>query len=170
MCQNQQPIKISTCSMYLRLCNFIEHLPKHEGQKPTLKERERETTWAEHVTPSSFFWFSFNFWKFFTPGHKISKNAVVVQLPCHVQFFVTPRTAAHQASLSLTISWSLPKFMFIALVMPSSHLILWCPVLLWPRSLPASGTFPMSSHQMTKILELQLEHKFFQWIFRVALA
>ena len=44
MCQNQQPIKISTCSMYLLLCNFIEHLPKHEGQKPTLKERERETT------------------------------------------------------------------------------------------------------------------------------
>ena len=38
--------------------------------------------------------------------------------------FVTPWTAACQASLSLTISWSFPKFMFIALVMPSSHLIL----------------------------------------------
>ena len=37
---------------------------------------------------------------------------------------VTPGDAAHQASLSLTISWSLPKFMSIALVMPSSHLIL----------------------------------------------
>ena len=132
MCQNQWPIKISTCSMYLLLCNFIEHLPKHEGQKTTLKERERETAWAEHVTPSSFFWFSFNFWMFFIPGHKISKNAVVVQLPHHVQFFATPWTAARQVSLSLTVSWSLPKFMFIASVMPSSHLILWHPPLLLP--------------------------------------
>ena len=53
-------------------------------------------------------------------------------------------TAAHQASLSLTISQSLPKFMFIALVMLSSHLILWCPLSFCPQSFPASGTFPMS--------------------------
>ena len=37
--------------------------------------------------------------------------------------------SVHQASLSLTISWSLPKFMSIASVMPSSHLILWFPLL-----------------------------------------
>ena len=36
----------------------------------------------------------------------------------------TPWTATHQASLSLTISRSLPKFMFIAFMMPSTHLIL----------------------------------------------
>ena len=40
-----------------------------------------------------------------------------------VSNFVTTWTAARQASLSLTISSSLPKFMFITLVMPSSHLI-----------------------------------------------
>ena len=51
---------------------------------------------------------------------------IVVQLPTHVQVFVTPWTIAHQASLSPTVSWSLPKFMFIASVMPSNHLILWC--------------------------------------------
>ena len=55
---------------------------------------------------------------------------VVVHLPSCVWFFATPWTAARQASLSITISWSLPKFMFIALVMLSSHLILWCPLLL----------------------------------------
>ena len=55
---------------------------------------------------------------------------VVVQSASHVQFFVTPWTAAHQASLSLTISRSLLKFMFFTLVMPSSHLIFWCPLLL----------------------------------------
>ena len=40
--------------------------------------------------------------------------AVVVQLPSHVQLFVTPWTAACQASLSLTVSQSLPKVMFTA--------------------------------------------------------
>ena len=47
----------------------------------------------------------------------------VVQLLCHVQLFVTPWTIAHQASLSITNSQSLLKFMFIELVMPSNHLI-----------------------------------------------
>ena len=41
-----------------------------------------------------------------------------------VQLFVTPQTAAHQASLSITSSWSLLKLMSIVLVLPSSHLIL----------------------------------------------
>ena len=46
-----------------------------------------------------------------------------VQSPNRVRLFVTPWTAAHQASLSPTISQSLPKFMSIASVMTSSHLI-----------------------------------------------
>ena len=40
--------------------------------------------------------------------------------------------------------WSLSKFMFIELVMPSNHLILCCPLLLLPSIFPASGSFPMS--------------------------
>ena len=48
----------------------------------------------------------------------------------HVWFFATQWTAAHQASLSHTISWNLPKFMSIASAMPSSHLILWHSLLL----------------------------------------
>ena len=55
---------------------------------------------------------------------KLMHVFVVVQLPSHIQLFVTPWIAAHQASLSLTISQSLPKFIFIVSVMPSSHLIL----------------------------------------------
>ena len=52
----------------------------------------------------------------------------------------TPRTAARKASLSLTISQSLRKFMFTASVMPSSDsLFSFC-----PQSFPASGTFPVS--------------------------
>ena len=68
----------------------------------------------------------------------------VVQLPSRVRLFVTPWTAAHQASLSLTISWSLPKFMFIASVMPSSPLILWHPLLL-PSIFPSIRDFSNES-------------------------
>ena len=62
-----------------------------------------------------------------------------------VQLFVTPWTAACQASLSLIISWSLPKFISIALVMPSSHLILWCPLLLLPSIFPSIRDFSSES-------------------------
>ena len=53
-----------------------------------------------------------------------------VQSPSRGQLFVIPWTTACQASPSLTISRSLSKFMFIASVMLSSLLILWCPLLL----------------------------------------
>ena len=54
----------------------------------------------------------------------LETSLVVLQSPNHVQLFMTPWTAAHQAFLSLTISQSLPKFMFTESVMSSNHLIL----------------------------------------------
>ena len=56
---------------------------------------------------------------------------------------MTPWTAAIQASLSFTISWSLLKLISIELVMQSNHLIL-CHLLLFLPSFPASGSFPVS--------------------------
>jgi len=53
----------------------------------------------------------------------------VQSLSC-VRLFATPRTAAHQASLSITNSWSLVRLISIELVIPSSHLILCRPLLL----------------------------------------
>ena len=67
------------------------------------------------------------------------------QLLSHVQLFVTTWTAAHQASLSITISWSLPKLMSIELVMPSNHLILCCPLLLLPSIFPSIRVFSYES-------------------------
>ena len=55
-----------------------------------------------------------------------------VQSLSHVQFFATSRTEAHQASLSITNSWSLLKLMSIESVRPSNHLILCRPLLLLP--------------------------------------
>ena len=73
-------------------------------------------------------------------------HIVVIQLPSRIWLLVTPWTVAHQASLSLTISQSLPKFKFIASVMPSSHLILWCcPLLLLPSIFPSIKDFSSES-------------------------
>ena len=66
---------------------------------------------------------------------------LVVQLLSCVQLFATPWTTAHQASLSITNSWSLRKLMSIELVMPSNHLILCCPLLLPPSMFPSSRVF-----------------------------
>ena len=86
------------------------------------------------------------------------------QLLSHVQLFVTPETAAHKASLSITNSRSLLKLISIKSVMPSNHLIL---------SSPSSPAFSLSQHQglfqrvsslhqVAKVLELQLQHQSFQ--------
>ena len=67
--------------------------------------------------------------------------AAVVQLLCRVRLFATPQTAAHQAPLSSTVSWSLLKFMSIRSVMPSNHLILCRPLLLPPSVFPSIRVF-----------------------------
>ena len=66
-----------------------------------------------------------------------------VQSFSHVQLFATAWTAARQAALSISSSWSLLKFVSIELVMPSNHLILSRPLLM-PSIFPASGSLQMS--------------------------
>ena len=62
-----------------------------------------------------------------------------------VRLFVTPWITARQASLSITNSWSLLKLKFIELVMPSSHLILCCTLLLLPSICPSIRVFSNES-------------------------
>ena len=68
-----------------------------------------------------------------------------VQSLIHVQLFAIPWTAACQASLSITNSWSLLKLMSIKSVMPSNHLILCCPLLLPPSIFPSIRVFSNES-------------------------
>ena len=68
-----------------------------------------------------------------------------VQLLSCVQLFVTPWTAACQASLSITNSRSLPKLMSIESVMPSNHLILCRPLLFLPSIFPSIRVFSNES-------------------------
>ena len=87
-----------------------------------------------------------------------------VQLPSHVQLFVTPWPAAHQASLSITNSQSLPKHMSTESVMSSSHLILCHPLLLLLSIFPSIRVFSnvSSLHQVAIVWEFQLQHQFFK--------
>ena len=64
-----------------------------------------------------------------------------VQSLSHVRLFATPWTAAHQASLSITNSRSLPTLRSIESVMPSSYLILCRPLLLLPSIFPTIRVF-----------------------------
>ena len=73
------------------------------------------------------------------------KFVVIVQSLSHVRLFVIPWTAAHQASLSISVSRSLLKLKSIELVMPSSHLILYRPLLLLPSIFPSIRVFSNES-------------------------
>ena len=68
-----------------------------------------------------------------------------VQLLSHVWLFVTPWTAACQASLSITNSWSLLKLMSVESVMPSNHLVLCRPLLFLPAIFPSIRVFSNES-------------------------
>ena len=98
----------------------------------------------------------------FGPAH------IVVQSLSCVRLFATPWTAAHQASLSFTISQSVLRLMSIELMMSSNHLILCCS---FPPALNLSQHQDLfqwidSLHQVAEVLELQLQYQSFQWIFR----
>ena len=99
----------------------------------------------------------------------IQPFAAVQSLSC-VRLFATPWTAALQAALSFTVSQNLHRFMCLELAMPSNRLILCHPFLLLPSIFPIIMNlfqWVSSSHQAVKVVQLKLEHQFFQWLFRV---
>ena len=83
-----------------------------------------------------------------------------VQSLSRVLLFATPWITACQASLSITNSRSSLRLKSIESVMPSSHLILWRPLLLLPSIPPSMSLFKWvsSSHEVAKVLEFQLQH------------
>ena len=87
--------------------------------------------------------FGFSIWQLI-PSNP-AKTSHSVQLLSRVQLFATPWITAHQASLSITNSRSLPKLMSIKSVMPSIHLILCRPLLLLPPIHPSIRVFSSKS-------------------------
>ena len=131
---------------------------KAESTFPKIRKKTRMSTLTTFIQHS-----------FASPSHssqrrRYQKTAVVaVQLPTRVQLFATPRTAARQASLSFTISWSLLKLMSIESVRLSNHLTLCHPLLLLPSVFPSIRVFSIESTlpQVAKVLEFQLQHHSF---------
>ena len=94
-------------------------------------------------------------------GILLGRQFSSVQSLSHIWLFATPWNAACQASLSITNFWRLLKLVFIELMMPSH-----------PLSPPSPLAFSLfqwisSSRHVAKVLEFQLQHQSFQWIFRV---
>ena len=83
--------------------------------------------------------------EFQIPFTLVSEHVVLLQFSSVSQSCPTPWTAAHQASLSITNSWSLPKLMSIELVMPFNHLILCRSLLLLPSIFPNIRVFSNES-------------------------
>ena len=77
--------------------------------------------------------------------YRLVKLSSSVQLLSHIWLFVTPWTAACQASLSITNSWSLLTLTSIGSVMPFNHLILCCPLPLMPSIFPSIRVFSNES-------------------------
>ena len=103
----------------------------------------------------------------YMPRRRIAGSFISVQSLSHVQLFVIPWTAAHQASLFITNSRSLLKLISIESVMSYNHLIFVIPFSFHLQSFTASGSskWVTSSHQVAKVLEFQ--HQSFHWIFRM---
>ena len=132
----------------LRLSTIYQHFGSSVGIGKCILERKSSCrVWTKQITG-------------------INEYIQSVHLLSHVRL-CNPWTAACQASLSIPNSWSLLKLMSIESVMPSNPLILCCPYLLLP-SIQHQGLFKWvsSSHQVAKVLEFQLQHQSFQWIFR----
>ena len=115
-----------------------------------------------------------DFWNgCFTPWVPPYRHISSVQFSCSVvSDSAIPWTAAHQASLFITNSQSLLKLMSFELVMRSNHLFLCRPLLLLPSIFSSFRVFSNElalciNTSVTKVLELQLQHQSFPWIFRV---
>ena len=109
------------------------------------------------------------------PWSRKCENKYVRQCCCcsvaqSCQTLCDPWTAAHQASLSFTISRSLLTLMSIDSVMPSNHLIPCRPLHLLPLIFSNIRVFSKESAihiQVAKVLQLQLQHQSFQRVVRV---
>ena len=100
-------------------------------------------TWRQKSSSHTSCHLTFIWWA--SQIHLLIKLFIVIQLLSYVQLFATPRTVAHQAPLSSTISQSLLKLMSIESAMLSNHLILCRPLLFLPSIFPSIRVFSNES-------------------------
>ena len=119
------------------VCHIVSRLYhlRHQGSPMVWKRRYNlknlvRDTFVVSPTNFIFFYLVFALKELYSQLTNKVLQFSSVQSPSHVQLFATPQTAARQASLSITNSWSLLKLMSIESVMPFTHLILCHPLLL----------------------------------------
>ena len=135
-------VYVCVCACTLSRVQLFETPWTVACQPPLSMEYSRQEYWSGFPSP--------------TPGYLPNQGtkpaslqfSPVQSLSC-ARLFVTPWIAACQASLSITNSQSSPKLMSIELVMPSSHLILCCPLLLLPSISPSVWVF---SNELTLLM------------------
>ena len=120
----------------------VKYLPSWHHTMTMMSGMKYDWRWIIFIKILGFVFF------FFFQKHTIHfliQHISSVQLLRSVWLFATPWTAARQASLSITNSWSLLELMSIESVMPSNLLILCCPLLLLPSIFPSIRVFPKES-------------------------
>ena len=145
----------SICSSVIRMSddriNELEHRSIETSQSETQREKKKENIeqsiqelWGHFKRSHLCMVLEYQKEKQEQGGKKYLK-LILVLCSCSVAQFCLalcdPWTAAHQVSLSITISWSLLKLMSIEEVMPSNHLILCHPLLLLPSIFPSTRVF-----------------------------
>ena len=132
--------------------NWQSFLKSFKNKQTNKQKQKRRKKFQTHFTRPALLW-----WQ----NQKVQFSYSVVSNSA------TSRTAAHQASLSITNYWNLLKLMSIESVMPSNRLILCGPFLLLPSIFPSIRVLSSESvlHIRWPKYWFQLQHQSFQWIF-----
>ena len=118
-----------------QLLSEVSWADTENKEKTTLTDMAQQNFWVESPSNAIFLHNYLNAPILFSSVQSLSR----------IWLFATPRTAAHQASLSITSSWKLLRIMSIMLVMPSNHLTLCRPLLLLPSISPSIRVFSCQS-------------------------
>ena len=159
----------SLCSSSSRFLSPLQNFLNHHCTVHSLVVPGQNLFWCCRLSLSD------NWWPIFNSNTKMLEFAFcltsfsLVQSLSRVRLFATPWITACQASLSITNSHSLLKLMSIESVMPSSHLSSPSPPAPHPSQQQGLFQWVNSLHEVAKVLELQLQHRSFQWIFKTDL-
>ena len=148
MISESEKVKVKVAQSCLTLCNTMDCNPPGSSVDRILQSRVLELVAISYYRASNLYLLCLQHWKVdsLSLSHQRgSYHRISVQSVSLVSLFVTPWAAAYQASLSITNSRTLHKFLSMESLMPSNHLILCHPLLLLPSIFPSNRVFSSES-------------------------